>query len=78
MALTGNLEVEIEIQSPAIEFFNFFTKQLHNLPNATGSVHLGEIHDGPDWHSIGSIKHWSYTVGKILHEFLRFVLDSCV
>ncbi|KAK4263975.1 hypothetical protein QN277_029319 [Acacia crassicarpa] len=67
MALTGNLEVEIEIQSPAIEFFNFFTKQLHNLSNATGSVHFGEIHDGPDWHSIGSVKHWSYTVdGKVV------------
>ncbi|XP_028758985.1 MLP-like protein 43 isoform X3 [Neltuma alba] len=67
MALTGNLEFEIEIQSPAIEFFNFFTKQLYNLPNATGSVHLGEIHEGHDWHAIGSVKHWSYTVdGKVV------------
>ncbi|XP_054824041.1 MLP-like protein 34 [Prosopis cineraria] len=67
MALTGNLEVEIEIQSPAIEFFNFFTKQLHNLPNATGSVHGGELHQGDDWHAIGSVKQWSYTVdGKVV------------
>ncbi|XP_028758984.1 MLP-like protein 43 isoform X2 [Neltuma alba] len=73
MALTGNLEFEIEIQSPAIEFFNFFTKQLYNLPNATGSVHLGEIHEGHDWHAIGSVKHWSYTVdGKVVTCKERF------
>ena len=48
MALTGKLEVEIEIQSPAIEFFHFFAKNLHNLADVTSTVHEGKLHEGDD------------------------------
>ena len=66
MAVTGKLEVQFEIQSPAIEFFHFYTKNLHNLANAASVIHEGKLHEGDDWHAIGSVKHWTYTVGNVL------------
>ncbi|XP_028752501.1 MLP-like protein 43 [Neltuma alba] len=73
MAPSGKLEIEIEIKSPATEFFQFFTKQLHNLPNTTSCVHAGELHEGDDWHAIGSSKRWTYTVdGKVVTCKERF------
>ncbi|XP_054824039.1 MLP-like protein 34 [Prosopis cineraria] len=73
MALTGKLEIEIEIQSSATEFFNFFVKTLHNLPNVASCVHAGQLHQGDDWHAIGSAKHWTYTVdGKVVTCKERF------
>ena len=71
MALNGKLEVEIEIQSPAIEFFDFFNKNLHNFVNTTSLFHEGKLLEGDDWHAIGSVKLWSYTVGKILYILMR-------
>ncbi|XP_028759033.1 MLP-like protein 43 [Neltuma alba] len=67
MALTGKLEIENEIQTPASKFFHLFTKQLHHVQNITDHIHVGELHEGEDWHNIGSVKQWSYTVdGKVV------------
>ncbi|KAK4263974.1 hypothetical protein QN277_029318 [Acacia crassicarpa] len=62
MALKGKLEIENEVQTPASKFFHFFTKQLHHVQNITDHVHAGELHEGEDWHSVGSVKQWSYTI----------------
>ena len=62
MALSGKLETEIEIQTTAAKFFNLFIKQLHELQNVSTEVHKAKVHEG-DWHSIGSVKHWTYTIG---------------
>ncbi|XP_054795902.1 MLP-like protein 43 [Prosopis cineraria] len=67
MALTGKVETEVEVHSPAAKFFNFFITQLHDLHNNTDVIHGAKLHQG-DWHSIGSdsIKQWTYTVdGKV-------------
>ncbi|KAK7304540.1 hypothetical protein VNO77_42421 [Canavalia gladiata] len=65
MAQIGKMSCELGIQTPAAKFFNLFVKQLHHLPNITDRVHEGKLHQG-DWHGIGSVKNWTYTVdGKV-------------
>ncbi|XP_054792350.1 MLP-like protein 43 [Prosopis cineraria] len=67
MGLTGKLEIEKEIQTQASKFFHLFTKQLHHVPNITDHIHEGELHEGEDWHNVGSVKKWSYTIdGKVV------------
>lgn len=64
-ALSGKVESEVEVQSPAAKFFNLFVTQLHDVQNITEVVHGTKVHQG-DWHGVGSdsVKHWTYTVGK--------------
>ncbi|KAJ4709984.1 MLP-like protein 28 [Melia azedarach] len=63
MALTGKLETQIEIKTPAEKFYKTWKAQCHNLPNATpDNMHAVEVHHG-DWESDGSIKVWNYSVG---------------
>ncbi|KAI9079821.1 hypothetical protein K1719_038231 [Acacia pycnantha] len=69
MALKGKLEVENETPIPASEFFHTFTKKLDNLQNITDHVHEAELHEGEDWHSIGSVKQWTLTVGGKVVKF---------
>ncbi|XP_027337091.1 MLP-like protein 43 [Abrus precatorius] len=65
MALTGKVSTELVIQTTAAKFFNLFMKQLHLVQNVAESVHEANVHQG-DWHSIGSVKNWTYTVdGKV-------------
>ncbi|RDY10097.1 MLP-like protein 43, partial [Mucuna pruriens] len=65
MVLKGKVVTEIEIRSSAVQIFNIFAKQLHNLQNIANGVHEGKLHEG-DWHDIGSIKSWSITTeGKV-------------
>ena len=66
MALSGKVEKEIEIQAPAAKFYNLFRKQIHQIPDiCTEKVHGAKVHEG-DWESVGSVKHWNYTMGKFL------------
>ncbi|GAU30869.1 hypothetical protein TSUD_15550 [Trifolium subterraneum] len=66
MALSGKVESEVEIQAPAAKFYNFYRKQLEHLPNISTHVHGVRVHEG-DWETVGSIKHWEYTIdGKKL------------
>ncbi|KAF7808702.1 MLP-like protein 43 [Senna tora] len=61
MALKGKIGAEIEIHSPASEFFSVFITQLHEVQNMTDEVHQTKLHKG-DWHGVGShsVKHWTF------------------
>ncbi|XP_054808774.1 MLP-like protein 34 [Prosopis cineraria] len=61
--LAGKLEGEVEVNSPAAEFFGVLASQLHHVKNISDVVHETKVHQG-DWHGVGSasIKHWTYTV----------------
>ncbi|KAJ9708437.1 hypothetical protein PVL29_000465 [Vitis rotundifolia] len=63
MALTGKLEVDMEINSPADKFYNIFRRQAHHIPNiCSDKVHQIDVHEG-DWETPGSVKNWGYTLG---------------
>ncbi|KAF8040160.1 hypothetical protein BT93_B2400 [Corymbia citriodora subsp. variegata] len=62
MAVRGKMEVEVDLKSSADQFYGFFRKTPHHLPNACTDLHAGEIHEG-EWHSGGSIRKWTYSVG---------------
>ncbi|XP_028767112.1 MLP-like protein 43 [Neltuma alba] len=66
MALSGKLEAEVEVHSPAAKFFSLFVTQLHHVQNISDLVHETKVHQG-DWHGVGSdsVKHWTYTAGKL-------------
>ncbi|KAK7304541.1 hypothetical protein VNO77_42422 [Canavalia gladiata] len=65
MVLTGKVSTELGIQTTAAKFFNLFVKQLHHVQNISDTVHEAKLHQG-DWHGIGSVKSWTYTVdGKV-------------
>ena len=64
MALTGKISTEIVIQAPAAKFFDLLGKQLHQVQNHCERVHETKLHEGDDWHSSGSVKHWTYVVGN--------------
>ncbi|KAJ0037677.1 hypothetical protein Pint_22315 [Pistacia integerrima] len=62
MALAGKLEADLEINAPAVAFYDVWKSQCHHLPNATPSnMQAVEVHEG-DWETAGSIKLWNYTV----------------
>ncbi|XP_061336899.1 MLP-like protein 34 [Gastrolobium bilobum] len=66
MALTGKLSVEVGIQASAAKFFKLFAAELHDVQNLADIVHETKVHQG-DWHSIGSVKQWTYTLdGKVV------------
>lgn len=70
MALTaGKLEGEIELHSPAARLFNFFATQLHDLSNVADDVHEGKLHQGDDWHGVGSqhVRLWTFVAGKVIN-----------
>lgn len=66
MGLTGKLEIEVEIKSPADKFYNTFRRNAHHIPNiCSDKVHKIDVHEG-DWETPGSVKNWGYTLGKPL------------
>ena len=71
MALNGKLETEIEIKAPADKFYNIFRSQMHLLPNVSSDKIQGvKVHDG-DWETVGSVKHWNYTLGKRKTNYIK-------
>ncbi|PRQ40952.1 putative START-like domain-containing protein [Rosa chinensis] len=66
-SLDGKLETEVEISSGADKFYKIFTSQMHLLPNVSSDKIQGvELHEG-DWETVGSVKHWDYTLdGSVL------------
>ncbi|KAF7827663.1 MLP-like protein 43 [Senna tora] len=62
MGLSGKLETEIEVKAPSGKFFHHLTKELHNVQHITDSIHGAEFHEGDEWHTIGSVKTWTYIV----------------
>ncbi|KAK7260762.1 hypothetical protein RIF29_27059 [Crotalaria pallida] len=66
MALTGKVSTEHVILAPVSKWFNLFAKQLHHIQNIAEKVHHTKLHEGDDWHSNESVKHWTYVVhGKV-------------
>ncbi|CAL5206659.1 unnamed protein product [Lathyrus oleraceus] len=61
MALSGKVEIEIEIQAPADKFYNIFRKQLEHVPNISPEIHENKVHEG-DGENVGSIKYWEYII----------------
>jgi uncharacterized membrane protein len=69
MALIGKVESEVEIQAPAAKFYSFYRKQLEHLPNISTHIHGARVHEG-DWETVGSVKHWEYTIGNYIYNVL--------
>nr|XP_023898867.1 MLP-like protein 31 [Quercus suber]POE52685.1 mlp-like protein 31 [Quercus suber] len=62
MALKYKLETDIEIKAPADKFYNIFRSQMHLIPNVSSDKIQGvQVHEG-DWETMGSVKHWNYTL----------------
>ncbi|MGR2462573.1 hypothetical protein ACUX4R_27290 [Salmonella enterica] len=65
MVLAGKLSTEIGIKAPAAKFYDLFAKQLHDVQNHCERVHHTKLHEGEDWHEVGSaLKHWTYVIGN--------------
>ncbi|KAK7260895.1 hypothetical protein RIF29_27194 [Crotalaria pallida] len=62
MALTGKLSIELGIQATAAKWYHLYTTQLHHVQNVAEKVHQINLHQGDDWHAIGSVKNWTYVI----------------
>lgn len=74
--MVSSIESDIEIKSPADKFFKRLSKELYHVPNASENVHGVEVLEG-DFETQGSVKVWSYTIGKqslILNLMYCFIL----
>jgi hypothetical protein len=66
MDISGKQDVEVEMMSPADEFYNVLKSKIQHLPTiSSDKVHGVEVHEG-DWETSGSVKLWKFTVGKAL------------
>ncbi|MED6222626.1 hypothetical protein PIB30_066089 [Stylosanthes scabra] len=66
MALSGKISIEVVVQVTASKFFDVLAKQFHNVPNICERVNHGKLHEGDDWHSTDSVKHWTLLIdGKV-------------
>ncbi|KAI6686052.1 hypothetical protein NL676_031965 [Syzygium grande] len=76
MGLEGKLEIEVEIQSSADEFYNVWRNQVYHLPNASDAVQNVQLHEG-EWHSEDAVKLWNYTLeGKALTAKEKVEVDD--
>ena len=65
--LSGKVETEIEIKTPAVKLYNILKGQCHHIPNlTTDKIHTIDVHEG-DWETQGSVKLWKYTIGKCIN-----------
>ncbi|CAN6896597.1 hypothetical protein Bca4012_094541 [Brassica carinata] len=59
-SLLGELEVEVEIKSPAEKFYHMYAGRPHHVAKATPrNVQACDLHDG-EWGEVGSIIFWNY------------------
>ena len=69
MAMSGKVEVVLELKSTPEQFYNVFSKQAYDVPTHTPSNIQGvDVHQG-DWETSGSIKIWKYTIGGKAETF---------
>lgn len=62
-SLLGELEVEVEIKSPAAKFYHMYAGRPHHVAKATPrNVQACDLHDG-EWGEVGSIIFWNYVHG---------------
>ncbi|KAK7243909.1 hypothetical protein RIF29_38722 [Crotalaria pallida] len=62
MALTGKVSSEHVIKAPVEKWFNFFSNTLHHIPKVAERVHEANLHQGDDWHTIDSVKNWTFII----------------
>ena len=66
MDFSCNQDVEVEMKSPADEFYNVPKSKIQHLPTiSSDKVHGVEVHEG-DWETSDTVKLWKFTVGKAL------------
>jgi hypothetical protein len=66
MDISGKQDVEVEMMSPADEFYNVLKSKIQHLSTiSSDKVHGVEVHEG-DWETSGSVRLWKFTVGKAL------------
>jgi len=64
MSLSGKISTELPVHATAEKWFNTFTNQLHHIQHVTGKIHGAKLHEGDDWHTNDSVKHWTFTLGN--------------
>ncbi|TKY68507.1 MLP protein 43 [Spatholobus suberectus] len=64
MSLAGKISTEVGVHATAAKWFNLFSKQLHHIQNVAERIHRAKLHQGDDWHTNDSVKHWSYAIGN--------------
>ncbi|XP_022726601.1 MLP-like protein 31 [Durio zibethinus] len=78
MALTGKLEIDVEIKAPPDKFHDMFCNRPHHSQHACNDKIKGcDLHDG-DWGTVGSVIFWSYVrdgKAKTLKEVVE-AIDS--
>ncbi|XP_027909857.1 MLP-like protein 28 [Vigna unguiculata] len=62
MSLTGKISTELPVHATADKWFHILTKKLHHVQHVAGKVHGAKLHEGDDWHTNDSVKHWTYTL----------------
>ncbi|XP_048137406.1 MLP-like protein 34 [Rhodamnia argentea] len=68
MAVRGKMEVEVDLESSAYQFYSFFRNTPHHLPKVCSDLHAGEIHEG-EWVSGSSTRKWTYSVNSKKETF---------
>ncbi|KAK7313877.1 hypothetical protein VNO77_39080 [Canavalia gladiata] len=64
MPLKGKLSTEIGVHATAAKWFSLFASQLDHIQNLAERIHGAKLHQGDDWHSNDSVKHWTYTIDE--------------
>lgn len=74
MALVEKLEADVELKCSADKFFEIWSYQASQAPDAASDkVHAVEVHEG-DWIAAGSVKLWTYTIG-MAQQLFYFLLN---
>ncbi|KAL1220840.1 MLP-like protein 31 [Cardamine amara subsp. amara] len=75
-SLLGELEVEVDIKSPAVKFYQVYAGRPHHVAKATSSkVQACDLLEG-EWGTVGSIVNWNYVYGgkaKVAKERIELV-----
>ncbi|CAJ1975444.1 unnamed protein product [Sphenostylis stenocarpa] len=67
MSLSGVISTEVGVHSTAEKWFNLFSKQLHHVQKVAERIHGAKLHQGDEWHTNDSVKHWTYTIdGRVV------------
>ena len=77
-SLLGELEVEVEIKSPAEKFYHMYAGRPHHVAKATPrNVQACDLHDG-EWGEVGSIIFWNYVHGIYARILYTIVGNTCI
>ncbi|EOA22129.1 hypothetical protein CARUB_v10002687mg [Capsella rubella] len=75
-SLLGDVEVEVEIKSPAVKFYQVYAGRPNHVAKATSTkVQACDLLEG-DWGTVGSIVNWNYVYAgkaKVAKERIELV-----